>query len=127
MGTINLQWVTVHCPSYARVDIEAAQTHAFGCFAESRGCIGSIQHTPVNGHLWFTIGPTGSKLGWHEDDQHKAGIAAFTAWLAAYRRDSGLDNGHGYNPLHWVVMEHDEEEDAFAILDEGVKHDRGDL
>lgn len=128
MGTINLQWVTVHCPSYARADLEAAQTRALRCFEISRECVGPIQTTPINQHQWFVIGPTGSKLGWEQDDRHKASITAFTAWLAAYRRDSvGGIAVNGYNPLHWVVMEHDEEEDAFAVLDEGVAHDRGDL
>lgn len=116
------QFLIVHC--WSREDIRNAHLTAQQIWCETVQIKGqteraveitAITRTPLNGYCWFVVGPSGSKSGYAEQAAHLQRLERMVEWLKAYRRTVDLPDHAGYNPLHWAVLEHDEETDEHYL------------
>ena len=67
--------------------LERSHEKALELFSNAQ--VSPIVNAPVNNYKSFLIGPSGSKLGWPEADQHDGQLALFEDWVSEQVYEDG--------------------------------------
>ena len=92
--------------SYDNEAVEKAHKEAIKLFGE---IVSNIRPSAINDHSSFAILPDGSKEGWAESDNHDDLRKQFREWTKT------LDFEDGSNPLKWVEVWFDEEDEKGIV------------